>query len=586
LGVAEDLLSNPQEESDATSGLSAGHRKHGNVIAEEDQEELPAGDGEPSLHEHVEHPEARVIAYIMMLSLAWQMSILWFVNYPEPGMRQLAARMVCTAVAVCCAVLVNQAIFSFIFDQVLTGKEGRGLGMKRSEIGVLLSSFIGAGVFLCNLFILNVGCWYYRHKPNQLRAFALVSAHMLAWSGIEAFGNLRLSSYFHNTWRDKVTFVPAQGDLIKQVGFIVIVSVFFFLFFGLAACLRKYLERRLDTPHAYTQVQHDANVAPGETANMKIPLWLEELAEAEQDAAALVLGFLTLQSLISLITGMKNVSVHDLHRERQFSEAALIQASAVMFLLVLVVVSFIMHSLGMNIGRSTFNFRGYLAMSMAWCFERAGEWTMNLVWDDIWMARIWSAYMLSIFSVACVLAMKRIVDKTQERLNRRKAIEKISPDELEEYLHTLNCHLRQGVDQTNAKAVEEGLDESRMQELSSAMDQGSVDKLMHTVVSGFSVVIGLVWDMGYEAAETIIVAPGKVGGPYPVNEVGQWFVRHPVMARVALCCFLVAIVVPGWSRHLVPAARKPWRVHMEDIVREKRLQKEVHVIHLGDGGAS
>merc|ERR1719336_2954480 len=118
---------------------------------------MPAGDGEPSLHERVEHPEARVIAYIMVLSIAWKMSILWFISYPEPGMRLLAARMVCTAVAVCCAVLVNQALFSFIFDQVLTGKEGRGLGMKREEIGVLLSSLIGAGVFSCSLFMLNIG---------------------------------------------------------------------------------------------------------------------------------------------------------------------------------------------------------------------------------------------------------------------------------------------------------------------------------------------------------------------------------------------------------------------------------------------
>lgn len=305
-------------------------------------------------------------------------------------------------------------------------------------------------------------------------------------------------------------------------------------------------------------------------------MWHEELSEAEQDAAALVLGFLTLQTLISLITGTEHVSIHGLHQERQFSDVACMQASAVMFLLLLVVVSVMAHFSGNGVGHSIFNFRGYLAMSMAWCAERAGEWTMNLAWDDIWMARIWSAYMLSIFSVACVLAMKAIVDQTQERLNRRKAIENINPDELEEYLHTLNRHLRQGVEQTNAKAVEEGLDESRMQALSSALDQGSVDKLMHTVVSGFSVVIGLVWDMGYEAAEAIIVAPGDVSGPYPLRVVGKWSVHHPVMAKVALCCFLVAIVVPGWSKHLVPASRKPWQVHMEDIMREKRLQEEVH----------
>jgi len=211
---------------------------------------------------------------------------------------------------------------------------------------------------------------------------------------------------------------------------------------------------------------------------------------------------------------------------------------------------------------------------------------MNLVWVDIWMARIWPAYMLSIFSVACVLAIKAVVDQTQERLNRRKAIEDIPPEELEEYLQTLNRHLCIGVQHTNEKAVEEGLDESRMQELSLALDQGSVDKLMHTLVSGFSVVIGLVWDMGYEAAEAIIVAPGKVSGPFLVRAVEHWFANHPVMAKVVLCCLLVGIVVPGWSKHLVPAARKPWRVHREDIVRETHLQKEAHEIHLGDGGSS
>jgi len=254
------------------------------------------------------------------------------------------------------------------------------------------------------------------------------------------------------------------------------------------------------------------------------------------------------------------------------------QASAVMFLLLLVVVSATAHFWCKD-GHSVFNVRGYLAMSMACSVERAGEWTMNLVWGDIWMARIWSAYMLSIFSVACVLAMKAVVDQTQERLNRRNAIENIGPDQLEEYLHTLNRHLHQGVDHTNEPALEECLDGNRMQLLSSALDQGSVDKLMYTVVSGFSVVIGLAWDMGYEAAEAIIVAPGKVSGPYLVRVVENWFVRHPVMAKVVLWILLVAIVVPGWSKHLVPAARKPWRVHMEDIAREKRLQKEAHEIH-------
>jgi len=154
--------------------------------------------------------------------------------------------------------------------------------------------------------------------------------------------------------------------------FIVIVFVFFIVLFGLAALLRKYLERCLHKPQPYRSLQHVADTATEETAEKEIPLWLEELSEAEQEAAALVLGFLTMQTLVSLVTGRKNVSIHDLHQERQFSEVACMQAAPVVFLLVLVVVSFMVHFFRRDVRRSIFNFRGYLAMSMAWCVERAG----------------------------------------------------------------------------------------------------------------------------------------------------------------------------------------------------------------------
>jgi len=638
----------------ASSGtrMAQGDLRHG--MSDRNHSELLAGDVEPRLHARVEHPEARVIAYLMLLSLVWNIGILRFANYPEPGMRQVAAKMVCTAVAVFCAVLVNQAVFSFIFDKLLTGQEGLGFGMRREEIGIFLTSAIGGGVFCWNLFWLNLGCWYYRDEPNKLMALALVGAHLVAWSGIEAFGNLQLSTYFHNQWHEKVRYEAAKSRLGHQLGFIVMVFVFFSTLFGLASWLRKRLEKHVDSleqnsnepetaewlwkaddgwqsysseqsqqleeafvargsarrltmsigeveidlqrmmqrrvpaPERNSRYRRVRRSAPPEEPSLlseqHLPLWLEELSEAEQDAAALVLGFLTLQMLVSLITKSHHVPIHGLHQVRQPIEVLKIQFSAVAFLIMLAVASAIKHSLGTSVGRSVFNFRGYLAMSMAWCFETAGEWTMNLVWEDIWMARICSAYALSIFSVGCVLAMKSLVDRTPERLRRKQSFADICPDDLELYMYTLNRSLRQGDAVTHAQASELAamaacMDSKRMWRLSRALDQGSVDKLMHTMVSGFSVLVGLVWDIGFETAEALIVAPGKVSGPRSLRVVGEWFVAHPVYAKVALCCFLVGIVLPGWSKHIVPAARKPWRQHFEDILREKQQKVMMTATH-------
>jgi len=78
-----------------------------------------------------------------LLSLVWKMGILWFSNYLEPSVRQIASTMVCYAVAVFCAVLVNQALFGFIFDQLLTGKGNRGLGWNRQDISVQSLPLLG-----------------------------------------------------------------------------------------------------------------------------------------------------------------------------------------------------------------------------------------------------------------------------------------------------------------------------------------------------------------------------------------------------------------------------------------------------------
>jgi len=267
------------------------------------------------------------------------------------------------------------------------------------------------------------------------------------------------------------------------------------------------------------------------------------------------------------------MSMHSLHQHHQIPDVCWMFGFAILFLIVLIIVR--------KFGTSNWwlpNFRGYLAMSMAWCLVRAEEWLMKLFWEDVWMARIWSAYSLSIFSVVCILPLNYLLNRTTERQRRSKAFA-MCPEKLEIFLSTLNCSLRNGVDHVQAAeaaAIAADLDPNQQRELIQALEHSDMDKLMHRVVNGFTVVIGLAWDMGFEAAEELIVAPGIVSGPGVLQNIEQFIIDHHVLAKILLCFFIVAAVVPVWCKIFVPPARKHWLQHWEDIVRAEQLQVLVY----------
>eukprot|EP00413_Alexandrium_margalefii_P026589 CAMPEP_0204554600 /NCGR_PEP_ID=MMETSP0661-20131031/28235_1 /ASSEMBLY_ACC=CAM_ASM_000606 /TAXON_ID=109239 /ORGANISM="Alexandrium margalefi, Strain AMGDE01CS-322" /LENGTH=123 /DNA_ID=CAMNT_0051561675 /DNA_START=57 /DNA_END=425 /DNA_ORIENTATION=- len=79
---------------------------------------------------------------------------------------------------------------------------------------------------------------------------------------------------------------------------------------------------------------------------------------------------------------------------------------------------------------STFHVRGCLAMSMAWLFQRSGEWFMHQFFDNLAFARIWSAFMLTGFAISCVLLIDRLADATKDRRKRQKLSREVTLEEL------------------------------------------------------------------------------------------------------------------------------------------------------------
>jgi len=210
---------------------------------------------------------------------------------------------------------------------------------------------------------------------------------------------------------------------------------------------------------------------------------------------------------------------------------------------------------------------------------------MRFIFKDRYMARIWSAFVLSVFAVSCVCSIKFILDQTPERVGQRKSLLGVMHRSLMDLERQQQAEEEEEVrdeEQGDSSHSDEDLivtDSSEAEVLKGsqgfnrvwrAMDQNSVNQLMTAIVRGFSVLVGLVWDISFEAAESVIVAPGAVSGNGFFKFLGVKLTEHPVAAKCVLCVILIACVLPVWREHIVPFSRRHWWHHFLDVKREEQ----------------
>lgn len=597
------------------------------------------GDNQTSHGPELVSADAKVIAYLMIFGVGFIMSMIWLINYEEAEIRLIANKMVCTACSVYCAVLVNQAVFALVFDQLLVGKGGRGLGWEEKDITATVAGLIGGAIFILAVLGLNFGCWFFRQNSLRLIAFSELWAHIAAWAGINAFGNLQQSDDFVRRWQRIMHDAPTQGDPRIFLAVVAIVGPIFLVSLLGGGFLRRWCLRRqarlgvqykkfhdavwqwkssggwqpysdensqlledaykrndpkctvqrgvglVDVDFKSWRECHEDQRRPVIRVQVEEGAWLEELEEAEKEAAALVLGYLTMNTCTALITHKSFIPVHGLHDPRTPREVLLMNMVALLFFLALVVSSCVTRAMG-RMKKSVFNFRAYLAMTMAWCFERGGEWTMHLWFEQFAMARIWSAFALSVLCVVCVAGVKVVVDSTQERIDRSMAVKDVTPEMLEsldDYLleqgHKRSVESEEGATEAVHAETEKQED---LANLHAALKMTPLDHVTLTMVSGFSVLVGLAWDIAFESAEELIVAEGSYSGPKGVQNVGKFFTAHPVICKIILACILLVVVLPGWARYIVPSAKRPWRHHFENIVRNAKQTSSASYLQEAD----
>merc|ERR1719410_1170060 len=123
---------------------------------------------------------------------------------------------------------MNQATFGFIF-QCLLQQEAHGLDSNEGGWKKIVGSLIGVFILVAYIGLLNYACWLARFNQNHLRAVATIGEHIVAWSCIEVFGNMRVSRSLYLGWQEMVNERPDCGSLKNtpaQYGSFVVIAFF------------------------------------------------------------------------------------------------------------------------------------------------------------------------------------------------------------------------------------------------------------------------------------------------------------------------------------------------------------------------
>jgi hypothetical protein len=177
------------------------------------------------------------------------------------------------------------------------------------------------------------------------------------------------------------------------------------------------------------------------------------------------------------------------------------------------------------------------AMCMSWCLMTAGFWTTQAVLDgtsvdDLEMAKIANAVVITIIAVFFVIAIDYIADRCGE-------------------------HPGDGIiEQTPAfmRGALEGLVD--VHEFSD-----NAERIFRTVIDAMGLLVGLCWEKATDASiETII-------------DGNSFLASHPVLARVGIAIVMFAFVFTAWQKYIVPKAQKTYQEHEIDLMLERALRK-------------
>jgi len=417
----------------------------------------------------------------MLSSVVFAIFVLYLLNWSNNYVRRATYRMLCTSISVYCAVLLNEGLMGL-------------LNVISKIIQVPIEISFGLLIFL----VLYATVWWLCYKkqddPRWLMALESLGGHLMAFAGIVAFGNMMFSCWFQDN-----IYVPVSENVDMQnhvrrwkyMFVIVLVVIMLLLLFGLSRQYRK----------THFKPKTDENEPMVESHEHHHKPWIDEVSGAENEAAALIVGFLILQASVLFITG-KQPGLHDHSCKHQvhLPSIALLAGVGTLCLVFMAVVSMVKARLSTEDPKKvpSFNFRKAMAMSAGWCIERSSKWLMIYWWDDSEIAQVSSAFLLSLLAVIVVLTMGKLM-------------------------------IIYGENQKWERVVEDMLE-------------------------SLAVLVGLGWDHAFHVCQATVIdyydTKWNVEGHLQQLEV------HAI-SKAVMAVILCSVVAPGWVWYLLPEMHKP-----------------------------
>lgn len=562
------------------------------------------GNSEHTGEVNVSDSVAFTIAVMLILFVFVNMSLLYLVNYDDAHVREMSYHMISTMISIFCAVLFNQALFSFIYKQILPADPTlrmqypwggdtpipRGFGLQVKPIHRVIG-----GVLLCSLslVLLNSLCRRFREsgpgfvsvrmlkvKVEQLcccgcmedeDGYPMVETQAHTWlfaiqnivSHVAAFAAINIFEHTGHWvrerpagWRQTLQVPEDLSESVAMIGVFVVGVIFWIACLAIAKTVRN----------ADEEVK-----------------WVETVMEGEEDAMSLSISWVVME-------GLCHVPFFE-HRVWMISIAFLL----LLFVLTWARIHF-SHTgaslRALRIGQTT------MAMTCSWCLLRSGQHLFSghgvlHAWiHNEHMAKVANAVGITFVSVPSAIVLTTVMKWLQSRMQQQLAPNATGGPTRHKTaaLHSSNKEY-QALDNNNAApevsntnwamatvialpANEPGPPRHGSQKLA-VPGQTNFDELVlpphviknlseftgaiRKIVESCGILVGLAWDSAFEAAEESII------------EGTHWTHAHQVVSKGLLAAVLILFVGKVWKSYIVPKAMMEVEEH-ESVLEAQRHQ--------------
>lgn len=458
---------------------------------------------------------------MLFMFLTVDMVFLYFVNFPDPNIRQFSWSMLSTTISIFCAVLLNKAAISFFLEQLLPSPFPRGFNM---HVGHRENIVVATGLFVFCFTMLSVAGYYCQHDKRYLFAVQGIGGHITGFAFIAAGGH----------W---------QEIFEEQRTYVYLVTLGFFVVAAIARVCSVKARKAVLPEHGHMH-------------------WAEEVAEGEDEAFALAIGFLISQCALFHVTD-KLQPMHGVTRDHTLIEVYHLLFWVVACLVLLVASSFVrsrMKGIRTDLGETgctierIVSFGQHLsAFSAGWMMLKVFEWTVTLHVKNMALGMIIDAFVVTMISMVMIYFLDMCADKLTENLDDHATMNQnedsscpMDPNEPES--------------STVLRSVSEVFQEDAKGLLlnahSQAFNKSNHERALRTIMGAFSFLTGLSWEKAFDSANDCVIE----GVPL--------FRNHRVLSKITFSVCLVLLVFPAWLMYIVPKAMQSWRAYAKIIQRE------------------